>query len=117
MILALPGDISAKSSFVLFHYILSRIVAEETLSIGLVNKVAEPDALLSECRQMAATICEAGPLAIAQAQHPINHGLETDLATGLAIESSAYWTLIPTEDRLEGLAAFQEKRKPIYKGK
>ena len=88
-----------------------------TLSIGLVNKVAEPDALLSECRQMAATICEAGPLAIAQAKHPINHGLETDLATGLAIESSAYWTLIPTEDRLEGLAAFQEKRKPIYKGK
>ncbi|MEA3231595.1 MAG: enoyl-CoA hydratase, partial [Thermodesulfobacteriota bacterium] len=42
---------------------------------------------------------------------------ETDLSTGLAIESNAYWTLIPTEDRLEGLAAFQEKRKPIYKGK
>ncbi len=95
----------------------ARIAAEEAFSIGLVNKVAEPDALLSECRQMAAMICEAGPLAIAQAKHAINHGLETDLSTGLAIESNAYWTLIPTEDRLEGLAAFQEKRKPIYKGK
>ncbi len=95
----------------------ARISAEEALSIGLVNKVVEPDALLSECRQMAATICEAGPLAIAQAKHAINHGLETDLSTGLAIESNAYWTLIPSEDRLEGLAAFQEKRKPNYKGK
>ena len=95
----------------------ARIVAQEAFSIGLVNKVAEPDALLTECRQTAAMICEAGPLAIAQAKHAINHGLETDLTTGLAIESNAYWTLIPTEDRLEGLTAFQEKRKPNYKGK
>ncbi|RTZ96860.1 MAG: enoyl-CoA hydratase [Deltaproteobacteria bacterium] len=95
----------------------ARIGAEESLTIGLVNQVAEPDALLDQCRKMAATICEAGPLAIAQAKYAVNHGIETDLATGLAIESNAYWTLIPTEDRLEGLAAFQEKRKPVYKGK
>ena len=44
-------------------------------------------------------------------------GLETDLATGLALESNAYWVTIPTEDRLEGLAAFREKRKPVYKGR
>jgi enoyl-CoA hydratase/carnithine racemase len=95
----------------------ARIGAEEALTIGLVNQVAEPDALLDQCRKMAAMICEAGPLAIAQAKYAVNYGIETDLATGLAIESNAYWTLIPTEDRLEGLAAFQEKRKPIYKGK
>ena len=65
---------------------------------------------------MAAMICEAGPIAIEQAKYAINYGLETDLHTGLGIESNAYWVTIPTEDRLEGLAAFQEKRKPVFKG-
>ena len=43
--------------------------------------------------------------------------MDTDLHTGLAIESNAYQVCIPTEDRLEGLAAFREKRKPVYKGR
>jgi enoyl-CoA hydratase/carnithine racemase len=55
-------------------------------------------------------------VAIEQAKYAINYGLETDMHTGLAIESNAYWVCIPTEDRLEGLAAFKEKRKPVYKG-
>jgi enoyl-CoA hydratase/carnithine racemase len=94
-----------------------RVEAEEALRIGLVNQVCEPKELLAECRKMAALICETGPVAIEQAKYAINHGLETDIATGLAIESNAYWVCIPTEDRLEGLAAFKEKRKPVYKGK
>lgn len=94
-----------------------RVKAEEALSIGLANKVCQPDELLDECRQMAAMICEAGPVAVEQAKYAINYGLETDLQTGLAIESNAYWVTIPTQDRLEGLAAFREKRKPVYKGK
>ena len=94
-----------------------RISAEEALKIGLVNRICEPKDLLDECRKMAAMICEAGPVAIEQAKYAINYGLETDIHTGLAIESNAYWVCIPTEDRLEGLAAFKEKRKPIYKGK
>lgn len=94
-----------------------RISAEEALKIGLVNKVCEQKDLLDECRKMAAMICEAGPVAIEQAKYAINRGLETDIHTGLAIESNAYWVCIPTEDRLEGLAAFKEKRKPVYKGK
>ena len=94
-----------------------RVGAEEALRIGLVNKVVEPDQLLEAAKQMAAMICEAGPIAIDQAKYAINYGTETDLQTGLAIESNAYWVCIPTEDRLEGLAAFKEKRKPVYKGK
>jgi enoyl-CoA hydratase/carnithine racemase len=43
--------------------------------------------------------------------------VETSLAEGLAIESQAYAVCIPTEDRLEGLQAFKEKRKPVYKGR
>ncbi len=94
-----------------------RIGAQEALRIGLVNSICEPKDLLGECRKMAAMICETGPVAIEQAKYAINYGLETDIHTGLAIESNAYWVCIPTEDRLEGLAAFKEKRKPVYKGK
>jgi enoyl-CoA hydratase/carnithine racemase len=94
-----------------------RIGAEEALRIGLVNKICESEDLLDEARAMAAMICETGPIAIEQAKYAINYGMETDLHTGLAIESNAYWVCIPTEDRLEGLAAFREKRKPVYKGK
>ncbi|MBI9086542.1 MAG: enoyl-CoA hydratase/isomerase family protein [Desulfobacterales bacterium] len=94
-----------------------RVSAQEALELGLVNQVAEPGRLLDACREMAAMICETGPVAIEQAKYAINHGVETDLATGLAIESNAYWVTIPTEDRLEGLAAFREKRKPVYKGR
>ena len=94
-----------------------RISAKEALGIGLVNKICEKEKLLEEAMKMAAMICEAGPIAVTQAKYAINYGLETDLHTGLAIESNAYWVTIPTEDRLEGLAAFREKRKPVYKGK
>lgn len=94
-----------------------RVGAEEALQIGLVNKICDLDSLLDECKKMAAMICEAGPIAIEQAKYAINYGMETDIHTGLAMESNAYWVTIPTEDRLEGLAAFREKRKPVYKGK
>jgi len=94
-----------------------RVDANEALSIGLVNKVVRTDNLINECLDMASLICEAGPIAISQAKYAVNYGCEVDLHSGLAIESNAYWVTIPTEDRLEGLAAFREKRKPVYKGK
>lgn len=94
-----------------------RVDAQEALQIGLVNKICGKDELLNECQKMASMICDAGPIAIEQAKYAINNGLETDLHTGLDIESNAYWVTIPTADRLEGLAAFREKRKPVYKGK
>ena len=93
-----------------------RVGADEALSIGLANQICEPDQLLADAGKMAAMILETGPIAIEQAKYAINYGLETDLSTGLAIESNAYWVCIPTQDRLEGLAAFREKRKPVYKG-
>ena len=94
-----------------------RLDAREALKIGLVNKICDQKDLSDECKKMADMICETGPIAIEQAKYAINYGMETDIQTGLAIESNAYWVCIPTEDRLEGLAAFKEKRKPVYKGK
>lgn len=94
-----------------------RIDAKEALSIGLVNQVTGPGKLMESCFRLVEMINETGPIAIAQAKYAINCGMETDLKTGIAIEANAYRICIPTEDRLEGLAAFREKRKPVYHGK
>ncbi len=94
-----------------------RVDAAEALAINLVNAVAKPDELMDACLEMAAMINQTGPIAVEMAKYAINQGVETDLATGLAIESNAYRVTIPTEDRIEGLTAFREKRKPVYKGK
>ncbi len=94
-----------------------RIMADEALEIGLVNHVYPPAKLMEESQKLAATISEGGPVAVQQAKKAINRGIETDLAAGLKIENDAYWVCIPTQDRLEGLAAFKEKRKPVYKGR
>jgi enoyl-CoA hydratase/carnithine racemase len=94
-----------------------RIGAQEALSIGLVNRVCEPGSLMKESLALASEIAQGGPIALEQAKYAINYGMETDMGTALAIESNAYWVCIPTEDRLEGLAAFREKRKPVYRGR
>jgi enoyl-CoA hydratase/carnithine racemase len=94
-----------------------RVDAKEAMDIGLVNAVAPPENLMDTCLDMAAMIAETGPIAVEMAKYAIDKGIETDLATGLAIESNAYRVTIPTEDRIEGLTAFREKRKPVYKGR
>ncbi len=90
--------------------------ANEALSIGLINKITEPNELLSESYKMAEMICNNAPIALEQAKKAINRGCEVDIETGLVFESEAYQACIPTLDRLEGLKAFSEKRKPEYKG-
>jgi enoyl-CoA hydratase/carnithine racemase len=94
-----------------------RIDAGEALTIGLINHIFPADQLMDQSRKLAQEICQGGPIAVQQAKVAINRGWETDLQTGLSIESSAYALCMPTEDRLEGLQAFREKRKPEYKGK
>ena len=94
-----------------------RVDAKEALEIGLVNKVTPSHTLMDECLKMADMIAQTGPIAVEMAKYAIDKGIETDLATGLAIESNAYRVTIPTEDRIEGLTAFKEKRKPVYKGR
>ncbi|SEN08246.1 enoyl-CoA hydratase [Lihuaxuella thermophila] len=93
-----------------------KISAERAEEIGLVNRVAKRGKALETAMELASIIRENAPLSLAQAKFAIDQGLETDLATGLALETKAYETLIPTKDRLEGLEAFRQKRKPIYRG-
>jgi len=94
-----------------------QLSAQEALAKGLVNRIAARDKLVAVSLELAAEIAKAGPIAVAQAKFAINKGQEVELHTGLAIEASAYETCIPTEDRIEGLKAFKEKRQPVYKGR
>ena len=94
-----------------------RVDAQRAMHLGIVNEIAEPDALLDQARQLASKMLDSAPIALAQAKIAIDGGLQTDLQTGLMLESRAYAVTIPTEDRLEGLAAFAEKRKPNFQGK
>ncbi|HEU4962529.1 MAG TPA: enoyl-CoA hydratase [Bacilli bacterium] len=93
-----------------------RIDAAEAERIGLVNHVVAFDDLLAKSYEIAREITKNGPLAIRQAKLAINKGVEVDLATGLSIEQNAYEVIMPSQDRLEGLQAFKEKRPPVYKG-
>ncbi|GGA32501.1 putative enoyl-CoA hydratase/isomerase YngF [Kroppenstedtia guangzhouensis] len=93
-----------------------RINAWEAEKLNLLNQVATGGTVMEAAMETAARINENAPLALAQAKYAIDYGSETDLATGLAMETKAYEVLIPTKDRLEGLQAFKEKRKPVYVG-
>lgn len=93
-----------------------RVGAAEALTIGLVNRVVPAGDLMAETMELAGRILEAGPIAVQQAKRAIHQGSETGLSAGLLLETAAYEKVIPTRDRLEGLAAFREKRKPVYVG-
>ncbi len=93
-----------------------RISAKDALALGLVNQVVEPDELLPAALSLAREICANGPVGVAQAKFAINNGMEAALGVALELESKAYEATIPTKDRLEALAAFAEKRKPVFQG-
>lgn len=94
-----------------------RLTSAEALEYGLVTRVAAPDQLADVTGAFADSILANGPIALQQAKFAIKNGMNTDLHTGLQIERKAYEITIPTEDRVEALAAFGEKRKPVFKGK
>jgi len=93
-----------------------RIDAKTALEIGLVNRVVEPVELMPAALELAREIAMNGPIGVAQAKFAINCGMEASLGVALPLESKAYEATIPTKDRLEALAAFAEKRKPVFKG-
>ena len=72
--------------------------------------------ITSAKKEKPVSTSKKGPVALRMAKMAINNGSEVDLSSGLAIEQMCYAQVIPTQDRLEGLLAFKEKRKPVYKG-
>ncbi|KAI3756564.1 hypothetical protein L1987_56385 [Smallanthus sonchifolius] len=94
-----------------------KISARDALSIGLVNYCVPTGEAYSKALEVARDINQKGPVAIRMAKRAINEGLEVNMTTALGVEEDCYEQTLHTNDRLEGLAAFAEKRKPLYKGK
>jgi enoyl-CoA hydratase len=90
--------------------------AAEAHQWGMVNRLCAPGRVVDEALETAHHIAENAPISVRQAKQAIHFGLQTDLASGLAFEIEAYNRMVPTEDRREGVAAFNEKRKPRFKG-
>ena len=89
--------------------------AQQGYEWGIVNKVC--DKVVDEALATARTIAENAPVAVRQAKKSIHYGLSMDLMTGYRFEIEAYNQLVGTEDRKEGIRAFNEKRKPQFQGK
>jgi enoyl-CoA hydratase/carnithine racemase len=90
--------------------------APEAAAWGLVNRVLPQDALLEATLAIAARIAGNGPISVRQAKQAIHRGLQMSLADGLAFEIEAYNRLVSTQDRREGVRAFNERRKPNFRG-
>jgi len=91
--------------------------AQEALHWGLANEVFQADELLDKTLTVAATIAGNAPIAVRQAKQAIHKGLQMGLADGLAFEIEAYNRTVPTDDRREGVLAFNEKRTPEFRGR
>ncbi|KAJ3047681.1 hypothetical protein HK097_011304 [Rhizophlyctis rosea] len=113
--------------------------AKDALELGLVNHAVEGGAwtksleiakeilpngmhglmyLILDIRtDYAELLNRIGPIAVRMAKLAMDKGTQLELSSGLAYEQACYAQVIPTEDRLEGLKAFREKRKPVYKGR
>src|SRR5499426_143845 len=94
-----------------------RVDAREAKAIGLVNHLVPAGQARAKALEIAAAIADNGPVAVRKAKQAIGWGSETDLETALRLAIEAYNNTVTTEDRLEGVRAFNEKRKPQFKGK
>lgn len=110
----LIGETRAKEMI----FTAKKIDAETAERYGIVSRVVPTvEELMEVCLAFADDMLRNGPIAIRQAKQAIDQGLDHTLSEGLKLETAAYEAVIPTEDRLEALRAFAEKRTPQFQGK
>ena len=94
-----------------------RMKADEAKAAGLVNHLVPAGQAKAKAGEIAGTIARNGPIAVRQAKKAIAYGSETDLETAMILAIEAYNATVVTADRLEGVRAFNEKRRPEFKGR
>ncbi|XP_027466139.1 enoyl-CoA hydratase domain-containing protein 2, mitochondrial isoform X4 [Callorhinus ursinus] len=98
-----------------------RLSGAQAQALGLVNHAVsqneEGNAAYHRARELAQEILPQAPIAVRLGKVAIDRGMEVDISSGMAIEGICYAQNIPTQDRLEGMAAFREKRPPRFVGK
>eukprot|EP01138_Halocafeteria_seosinensis_P006653 gb/GECG01006801.1/.p1 GENE.gb/GECG01006801.1/~~gb/GECG01006801.1/.p1 ORF type:complete len:326 (+),score=48.40 gb/GECG01006801.1/:1-978(+) len=93
-----------------------RLSADQAKDYGVVEYSVDAGSAYDKALELAKEITPNGPVALRMAKEAISRGMQTDVATGMEIEKNCYAQIIPTKDRLEGIQAFKEKRKPSYTG-
>jgi enoyl-CoA hydratase/carnithine racemase len=95
----------------------ARFDAEEARAMGLVGRIVERDELDRAARDIAAEVCSCSPVAIRAAKRAMDGALGVPLAEGIELEHDAWRVVIASEDRAEGIAAFNDKRVPQWKNR
>lgn len=98
-------------------YLGEQMQAVDALAVGLVDRVVPANELAAEARSLATALAAKAPLALAQAKRATAVATDVDLGTGCRFESEAFGVTFATEDRVEGLMAFQQKRAPVWRGR
>jgi enoyl-CoA hydratase/carnithine racemase len=93
------------------------VTAKEAKEIGLVNEVVPKEELMSVTRKMAAEITQMAPIPLQLSKRALYQGLDSQLATQVQFEQMGQSICFKSEDYKEGMKAFLEKRKPVFKGK
>jgi enoyl-CoA hydratase len=93
------------------------LTAEEALQFGLVNRVVPQESYLEEAIELAAEIAMRAPIAIRLGKEAVNYAFESGLSDGIRHERRAFYFLFATQDQKEGMQAFNEKRKPDWRGR
>ena len=93
------------------------VKGQEAYDLGILNKLVPAEELLSSAEELAAAIMKNAPLAVEKAKHVIQVGAELPLKNAIRLETEAEALLFSTEDKLEGMRAFVEKRKAVFKRK
>ena len=93
------------------------ISAEQAYEYGIVNKLCDPESLSEEALATAQKICDNAPISIRQAKKSMGMSQNIDLKSGYMFELEAYNRMVTTEDRVEGILAYNEKRKAQFRGK
>ena len=107
----LIGPVKAKELI----YTAKTITAEQAYDMGLLNEVCEPEELEAKAEEMAAAILKNSCFAVSLAKEAVNNGLQSDIISAMNLEKNLFALCFGTDDQMEGMNAFVEKRKANFK--